>query len=48
MMRLKNRAFVRVCVIWPAIFIENSVYGAVGMSNGSMFILFFVLNELNH
>jgi hypothetical protein len=47
MMTVKSLYLDRVCVIGPAISIESSVYGAVGMSNGSMFILFFVLNGLN-
>jgi hypothetical protein len=34
MMRVKNQAFVHVCVIGPAISIESSVYGAAGMPNG--------------
>jgi hypothetical protein len=48
MMRVKNRAFVWVSVIVPAASIESSVYGAFVMSNGLMFILFFVYYGLNH
>jgi hypothetical protein len=45
--RVKNCAYVCVCVIQPGKSIESSVYGAIGMSNGLMFILFSVLNGLN-